>query len=122
MSSRGGNCDPGDVYYVIGSCEESDALHHEMAHGLYATCQAYRQQVQVALAMVSVHDRAVMRTKLLEMGYCEDEEILEDEMQAYMAGGADIGGDACIHIREKVESIFKLFAGVERGCPYASVF
>merc|ERR1740116_531798 len=35
---------PGD-YYVIGTCEEAEALHHEMAHGLYATSAAYREEV-----------------------------------------------------------------------------
>eukprot|EP00927_Polykrikos_kofoidii_P071135 TRINITY_DN67460_c0_g1_i1.p1 TRINITY_DN67460_c0_g1~~TRINITY_DN67460_c0_g1_i1.p1 ORF type:complete len:395 (-),score=60.10 TRINITY_DN67460_c0_g1_i1:168-1352(-) len=99
-------------YYVIGTCENAGALMHEMAHGLYALNPGYRQEVQDLLDLVSEEDTAAMRQKLLDMGYCDDEEILQDEMQAYMAGGEDLV-DTCVVARRNIQQTFHNFSGVQ---------
>jgi len=109
-------------YYVIGTCEDMGALDHEMAHGLYAVNEAYRQEVQALLARVSKPDKSAMRRKLLDMGYCDDESILLDEMQAYMAGGEDLlfgASPECAAIQEEIRRTLCLFAGIH-NTPYSS--
>jgi len=104
-------------YYVIGTCEEQGALHHEMAHALYALSADYHTQVRELLAKVSEQDKDAMCTRLMDMGYCSDEEILLDEMQAYMAGGDDLVG-SCVEIRQEIQQTFRFFAKVD-STPYS---
>lgn len=115
----------GDIqgeYYVIGTCEDGGALEHEIAHGLYAVNDAYRHDVQALLAKVSDPDKAAMRQKLLEMGYCDDDSILLDEMQAYMAGGEDLlfgRSPECAATKEDIRQTLFFFARVH-NTPYGS--
>ncbi|CAK9095078.1 unnamed protein product [Durusdinium trenchii] len=74
--------------YLIGSCEEDmETLQHEMAHGLYATNEAYREAVTQSLEDLPQGRWQVSRQRLLELGYADDPAILNDEIQAYMVEG-----------------------------------
>merc|ERR1712039_250872 len=111
-------------FYVIGSCEGGGALHHEMAHGLYATNAEYRQRTDSILSRLPGSARAAMCEALLKMGYCSDEEILTDEIQAYAAGGDDLAGlcikdKDCAAVRQEIQLVFRFHAGLHDQ-PYAS--
>lgn len=83
----------GARYYVIGSCEKDlPTLHHEMAHGLYATNTAYNAEVRTCMAKLAVPCVETMRAKLLDLGYVDDADIIADEMHAYMVDGSGLGG------------------------------
>jgi len=79
-------------YYVIGTMElDAETLRHELAHGLYTTRPDYRATVQGLLDGLPPDALAGMRERLLRMGYCDDSEILRDEMQAYICEGNCLG-------------------------------
>jgi len=98
-------------YYVIGTCEEAEALHHEMAHGLYATNAAYRHRVQQDLQSLTQEQRAAMRQRLLDTGYSDNEEIISDEIQAYMAGGDELCYGAS-EVLANVQQTFRFHAKI----------
>jgi len=105
-------------YYVIGTCEDEGALHHEMAHGLYSTNEVYRRKVRGLIEQLDGHQRETMRRKLLDMGYVDDVDILEDEFQAYMAGGDKLC-EGCDAVAQGVRGAFHFHARLHPG-PYAA--
>lgn len=107
-------------YYVIGTCENEEALEHELAHGLYATNDVYRHKVRGLLRELNEDQRGNMRRRLLDMGYVDDVEILEDEFQAYMAGGDKLC-QGCDEIFEEIQLAFHFHACLHWS-PYSSRF
>eukprot|EP00928_Gymnodinium_smaydae_P042444 TRINITY_DN2857_c1_g1_i1.p1 TRINITY_DN2857_c1_g1~~TRINITY_DN2857_c1_g1_i1.p1 ORF type:complete len:399 (-),score=66.83 TRINITY_DN2857_c1_g1_i1:90-1286(-) len=101
---------PGEKYYVIGTCEDAEALHHEMAHGLYHTNDDYRQAVLQVLDGLTSEQKETMREKLLGLGYCDDVDILQDEMQAYMVGG-DVLCEGCVEAADSINATFSFYRG-----------
>merc|ERR1712060_534216 len=101
-------------HYVIGSCEQDlPTLHHEMAHGLYATNPAYKSDVRACLAQLSADCCAVMRQKLLDFGYVDDAEIIADEFHAYTVDGSGLGGGSgASEVQSQLQAIFRSYAGV----------
>mmetsp|Transcript_33205 Transcript_33205/g.74044 ORF Transcript_33205/g.74044 Transcript_33205/m.74044 type:complete len:193 (+) Transcript_33205:2-580(+) len=74
--------------YVIGALDNDiDTLHHELAHGLFSTRPDYREETLRILQQSTADELGLCRAQLLESGYPNVEEILLDEMQAYMVGG-----------------------------------
>lgn len=101
-------------YYVIGTCEHDvNTLHHEMAHGLYATNGDYKEKVQTALAELPSEVHTMLKQRLLDMGYPDDPAIILDEMQAYMAEGGEMCGGGAAAIRGEVQAIFSTFIGTQ---------
>jgi len=107
-------------FYVIGTCEDAEALHHEMAHGLYATNATYRRRVQYHLESLTQQQTAAMRRRLLDMGYPDDEDILSDEFQAYMAGGDELCNGVSA-VRADIQQTFRFHANIH-VTPYSSDF
>ncbi|MGV8169138.1 MAG: ABC transporter ATP-binding protein [Candidatus Nanoarchaeia archaeon] len=57
--------------------------HHEIAHGLFYINKEYKKQVLLVLKKLSSKERQTLEKYLAkEMGY--HEEVIEDEMQAYL--------------------------------------
>mmetsp|Transcript_32886 Transcript_32886/g.60187 ORF Transcript_32886/g.60187 Transcript_32886/m.60187 type:complete len:418 (-) Transcript_32886:68-1321(-) len=82
--------------YVIGALSnDTDTLHHELAHGLFGTRPDYREETLHILQQLTAEEMGVARAQLLETGYADDEDILLDEMQAYM-----VTGDNQFHVRQ----------------------
>lgn len=75
-----------DKFYLIGVGMNSteDTIDHEVCHGLYYTCDEYREAVQQAL---SDYDLSDLEDYLLSIGYCED--VLLDEVHAYISASRD---------------------------------
>ncbi len=71
-----------DRFYLIGVGEDSekDSLDHEECHGLYYTCDEYREAVQEILSHYDLED---LKKYLLNTGYCK--EVLLDEVHAYIS-------------------------------------
>mmetsp|Transcript_34812 Transcript_34812/g.75656 ORF Transcript_34812/g.75656 Transcript_34812/m.75656 type:complete len:422 (+) Transcript_34812:36-1301(+) len=117
---------PGSCYYVIGTCGDDEAhvvgkesdqrerlstLHHEMAHGLWATNEWYRKTVKVELNKLSVEETSRMTLKLIALGYCEDVEILEDEWQAYLvSGGLGIVEEG--QVAQRIRAVWQEVVGI----------
>jgi hypothetical protein len=75
-----------DNFVLIGvSHETSYLLPHELAHGLYATNEAYRKAMFDELQSTPLEVIGEMRKILGDMGYCE--EVIMDEIQAYFSTG-----------------------------------
>lgn len=82
-----------EASYVIGVvCGDVDTLDHELAHGLYATNLDYKAGAEDRLQQLAAADIAAMRASLLKSTYPNVDEILRDEMQAYLVGGDELGG------------------------------
>jgi len=84
---------------AIGSHEWTSLLSHELAHAMYCVVPSYRSMMESLVALLPKDLRNAMNTELLAMGY--DEFVLNDEIQAYLATGADSG----------------LLAAMKKACP-----
>lgn len=75
-----------DDFYIIGSQEESDALEHEICHGLFHTVDDYRTAV---LDLLRTHSKELqeVRKHIKEMMYHPD--VVEDEAHAYLSADYD---------------------------------
>jgi len=109
---------PADARYIIGSCEKDlQTLQHELAHGLYGTNHNYRKAVAQSLAKLPSKRWEASRRVLLHLGYPDDKEILEDEMQAYMIEGNclyEVGETECPlagQVRSEIYQSFSDMAG-----------
>lgn len=102
-----------DRFYVIGSgLGQSNTLRHEIAHGLYFTSAGYRVAADRILSeKLSPEEHDALRTTLLGMGYCDDEEILTDEMQAYLSSGDDLGSGR-LDVMAALDANFDTYSGL----------
>lgn len=75
-----------DKFYLIGAGENSgkDTVDHEVCHGMYYTCDEYREEVQQVL---DEYDLSELESYLLSNGYCQ--EVLMDEVHAYISASRD---------------------------------
>jgi hypothetical protein len=96
ISTRLGNTVP---YYLIGTeLDDLQTLDHEIAHGLYATSEQYRAQMNQLLAALPSKVKMHASKILTEMGYSLS--VHDDETQAYFATG-----------------LIPTFKGFQRYCP-----
>jgi hypothetical protein len=72
-------------FYVIGVFEGGYAYDHEIAHGLYFTSPMYKAAAKRLIREMPSKVRIEMRTTLKNLGYGSN--VLNDELQAYMATG-----------------------------------
>lgn len=79
-------CTKYDNFYILGACKTHlGVLGHELAHGLYATSDEYRDEItKCAMTLPDVVVKRMFEY-LLKIGYTQH--VLEDELQAYMATG-----------------------------------
>ncbi|CAJ1402923.1 unnamed protein product [Effrenium voratum] len=114
---------PPTAQYLIGSCEKDlEVLHHEMAHGLYATNETYRTAVLQQLRRLPPKRTEASKRQLLKMGYVDDIQILEDEMQAYMVEGKmlyeedELECSTAVEVMAAIHATFRLFSKAA-ACP-----
>lgn len=97
-----------DKFYIIGTSSDGDgdALDHELCHGLYYTCEEYRQSVDNCLNDFDLED---IFSFLLEKGYCG--EVLQDEAHAYISASAEYlleeGLECDLELCGRLTSIYK---------------
>lgn len=107
-----------EPFYVIGSTGTKDVqtLHHELAHGLYGTNASYKEAALAILEQISEEEKAVMCSRLVELGYAKDEpEILVDEMQAYLVEGNLLGCSTVTQQQAQMADCFKRFFTIGGG-------
>lgn len=68
-------------FYLIGSYNY-DSLHHEIAHALYYLSPEYKKEMNKLMRKLKY--KKAMKKKLVYYDYCNNENILNDEVQAYM--------------------------------------
>ena len=86
LSSVKGKIHLNKRYYLIGvDSFESSTMDHEIAHGLFYVNDDYKKKAFELVDNLPKRIRNGMSNVLLDMGYCED--VLIDEIQAYMSTG-----------------------------------
>lgn len=75
-------------WYLI-SAEDFDSklMNHEIAHGLYYTNSEYKKRCTDLINEMRKVDYESIRKKLIKMGYGDDKNIIDDEIQAYLSTG-----------------------------------
>ena len=80
-------------FYLIGAMQgDQETIKHEMAHAFWALDPQYRSNQQVNLDNMNDSIKKQMKTKLVAMGYRDDDSILLDEIQAYLGTENDLPG------------------------------
>jgi hypothetical protein len=74
-----------DISYIVGYSGNLRVLEHELSHALFFTNIEYRAESMALLLEVSKRKRDDFSRILIEHGYSE--EVLNDEMVAYLATG-----------------------------------
>jgi hypothetical protein len=93
-----------EKFYVIG-IYESSSLTHELAHALYFTDDAYRENVKAALRG---YDTSKLAKQIANAGYAKH--VVADEMQAYILAPSGEIGSKLGHLeplRAKLRALFK---------------
>jgi hypothetical protein len=84
-----------DKFYIIGVSYEgkslSDALDHEIAHGLFYTCDEYKVAMNKLVLAMNPFLREAFEAWLKKKGYAK--QVYTDETQAYMATSEDFGNN-----------------------------
>jgi hypothetical protein len=79
---------PRTKWYLIGTNKKDiQTMNHEIAHGLYYTDKNYRKSCEKLLSRIKGKDYSFLKKSLIKMGYADDDEILDDEIQAFMSTG-----------------------------------
>jgi predicted unusual protein kinase regulating ubiquinone biosynthesis (AarF/ABC1/UbiB family) len=68
-------------------------MDHEIAHGLYFTNDEYRKSVTNLIKQIEPTHYEKLKKKLIKMGYVNDKEIIDDEINAFMSTGLYNGLD-----------------------------
>jgi hypothetical protein len=77
---------PDAKFYLLGvDSFESRTMNHELAHGLYHVNEEYKAKTEGLVSELPEKITREMEGILLGMGYCQ--EVITDEIQAYMATG-----------------------------------
>jgi hypothetical protein len=105
-----------DKFYIICTCTWDDKtssdgyLDHELLHALFYLSRRYRDKVKSA---VKGHKLLKLFRWLIKQGYCNDVDILLDELQAYLGSEPDIFDDNNITYSKKLcgdlQKIAKVF-------------
>jgi hypothetical protein len=70
--------------YLIGvKSIKSNTFKHELAHALYYTDKIYKNSMDIITKSIGNKNLKALKCRLKEFGYCE--EVLMDEIQAYMS-------------------------------------
>jgi len=74
----------GEKFYIIGTAG-TEALDHEIAHGLFYLNAEYQKKMKALVKALSPEIRKEMNVELKRLGYTP--KVYVDETQAYMATG-----------------------------------
>lgn len=83
---------PNKRWYLIGTDNySSTTIDHEIAHGLYEVNDEYRRNCDELIHKIDSNDYETLRKKIVDMGYMDDRETIDDEIQAWMSTGLSNG-------------------------------
>jgi len=75
-------------WYLIGADNfKSNTMDHEIAHGLFYTNSKYKKNSLILINEMKSADYKKIKKVLIGMGYMDDKNIINDEIQAYMSTG-----------------------------------
>lgn len=102
----------GERRYLIGAESlKGDTFDHEMAHAMYYTDDAYRNEMDDITRSVPKPSMSAFKRNLGKIGYCSS--VFRDEIQAYMATEVNdkvckgVAGRKSLHRRYR--AVFKRF-------------
>lgn len=75
----------GESFYIIGAVNGSNAIGHEIAHGLFYLQPEYKREMTKLVKSLPDAIKTELRTHLKRLDYTP--KVYVDEMQAYMATG-----------------------------------
>ncbi len=100
------NSGPETPWYLIGiDKKDSDFASHEMAHAYYYVNSYYKLKMNELVEQIEPKDFQYLKSQLIDCGYCDEKELVYDEIQAYMSTGNF--QDWKIKIFEKYNNSFK---------------
>ena len=96
-----------DNFYIMGA-QNSATLRHELSHALYDSNEKYRNEID---SYIKKNKRGLAKTKqyILDKGYAE--EVINDELQAYITDNDDqtIISSTDPHIILDINKIYKRY-------------
>ena len=96
-----------DNFYIMGA-QNSSTLRHELSHALYDSNEKYRHEIN---SYIKKNKRGLAKTRkyILDKGYTE--EVLNDEIQAYITDNDDqtIINNTDPHIILDINKIYKKY-------------
>lgn len=97
-----------DNFYIIGA-QTTATLRHELSHALYASNIKYKQEID-KLFNKQKNKIKFIKKYILDQGYCED--VLNDELQAYITDNDDINiiNNTCSSIIAEVNKIYQKYS------------
>ena len=73
-------------YYVISNLKHNtEDYEHELCHALYYTNPEYKAKVNELIKQMPIADTAMLSQILIEMEYPDNDEIMMDELNAYLS-------------------------------------
>lgn len=100
-----------DHYYIMGAQNDS-TLRHELSHALYDSNEKYRNEID---SYIKKNKKALAKTRqyILDKGYAE--EVLNDELQAYITDNDDqtIISSTDPHIILGINNIYKKYREIK---------
>lgn len=98
-------------FCIIGAVKNSNALNHEIAHGLFYLHPEYKKEMVKLVKNLPVSIKTEMKATLKKLGYTP--KVYVDEMQAYMSTGisySDKDHHKYANERKPFEILFKKFS------------
>jgi hypothetical protein len=100
-----------DNFYIMGA-QNSATLRHELSHALYDSNEKYRNEID---SYIKKNKRGLAKTRkyILDKGYAE--EVLNDEIQAYVTDNDDqtIISNTDPHIILDINKIYKRYRKIQ---------
>jgi len=100
----------GEKFYIIGTAG-TEALDHEIAHGLFYLNSEYQKKMKALVKALAPEIRKEMNIELKRLGYTP--KVYVDEAQAYMATGLTDSfeeSDKWIEERKLFQATFALYS------------
>jgi hypothetical protein len=77
---------PKTKWYIIGTDDySSKIMDHEVAHALYSINDEYKKLCNDLISKIDRNDYQALKKKIKDMGYIDDKETINDEIQASMS-------------------------------------
>jgi len=99
-------------WYLIGVDDiKSCIMDHEIAHGLYYTNEEYREDMTNIILRIKPSHYNKLKKALVKVGYADDKNIIDDEIQAFMSTGVlrDWDHDICKLYKRYFNKLFQTY-------------
>jgi hypothetical protein len=100
-------------YYLIGidqsNGEDPSLIYHEIAHGLWFSSPKYKSLQTLNIDAMDPRIKDILSLKISEMGYGEN--VIDDEIQAYLSTGISDDMIRIKGIKEAEKSFKNVFDG-----------